>query len=254
MKKVMLVTVGTGRQGDVAHGIAFALRRERPDFVLFIGTEKSLSETLPLVLQETGLRAEQYETRNTQNENDVDRSALEYLGYVRQVLGKGYSPEEIVVDFTSGTKAMSAALVVAALAEEVGAVSYVSGERGEGGRVVSGTERINSFEPHLMLAEGKLRRAEEFFNIYQYAGCLKILAEVKSRSLLGEIRERADLLAGLAEAYQAWDHFDHRAGGEKLNQVSGHSLLLEWGLKRKVAKLPEAIREKYEDKRGGMGR
>lgn len=233
MKKAMLITVGIGKDGDVANGIAFAIRQGNPDFVLFIGTEKSLQVTLPLVFQQIELAEGQHESRTTANEDDVDRSAAEYIGYIREVKRKGYTSKEIVVDFTSGTKAMSAALVMAALAEEVGSISYVTGERGDGGRVISGTERLNALEPNLMLADGKLRRAADLFNTYQYRGCLAILDDLKHVQK-PEVVERVGLLSGLSEAYQAWDRFDHRTAMARLDGLTGHALLPAWGLKRKV--------------------
>lgn len=231
MKKALLVTVGTGQ--DVEDGIAFSVDKQRPDFVLFIVTGESLRDKLPLVLAKLKLAEEEYETRMTANENDVDLSVAEYVGYVQEVMRKGYAPAEIAVDFTSGTKAMSAALVVAALGEELGSMSYVHGRR-EGGRVISGTERLNALEPNLMLVDGKFRRAAELFNAHQYPGCLMVLEEVRGRTKEQGIRERADLLVGLAEGYRAWDWFDHGKALEGLDGVSREPLLSQWGLKKRV--------------------
>ncbi|HOF14641.1 MAG TPA: hypothetical protein PLN01_09985, partial [Spirochaetota bacterium] len=48
MKKVMFITVGTGRERtDIAQAIVESIRIQSPDFVVFYCTHKSSNETMP---------------------------------------------------------------------------------------------------------------------------------------------------------------------------------------------------------------
>ena len=232
MKKALLITVGTGP--TVSDGIAYAIRQQHPDFVLFMGTRRSLDLTLPSVLAATEYQEYCHETRETTDLNDVEKIALEYSGYIEELQSKGYAPEGMVTDFTSGTKAMSAGLVVAAVSREVGTISYVYGDRNEAGQVISGTERLMPAEPHQLLAEAQIRRAVELFNQYQYNSCLMFVDAVEARTKKPDVMERASLLRGLAEGYAAWDRFDHRASMSTLDSLTGHRLLPTWGLKKSL--------------------
>ena len=232
MKRAMLVTVGVGP--TVADGIAFAIRSAHPDFVLFLVTGESESRTLPGVVEKAGLGEGEYACRRILGENDVERCALDCAEAVQHLVRRKYAPEEIVADFTSGTKAMSAGLVAAGLEQEVGLLSYVHGKRGEGGRVMSGTERSESLAPNWLLARLDLRRAVDLFNAFRYDTCIDVLEGATRRTALPQIQEQAEALEGLAGAYRAWDRFDHKTALDILVGLTGAPNLAEWGLKKRV--------------------
>lgn len=233
MRKAMILAVGTG--STVAHGIARAIQDQSPECVLFVGTEESLEKTLPAVLENTALEEATYEIRTTQDPNDVERISLECVEHIKWLMQKGYRPQEIVADFTSGTKAMSAGLVVAALSMEIARVSYVHGERDENGRVISGTERVTALEPNRLLVERGMDRAIRLFNRYQFDGCLAMLSDVEGRIGVPEVVQQLTLLGRLAKAYSAWDRFDLKAAISHFSALERHPLLPTWGLKKRVA-------------------
>lgn len=229
MKRAMLVTVGVGP--TVSDGIAFSIRQAWPDFVLFLTTVESEVKTLAEVLKKTGLEEGAYECWPTSDENDIERCALDYAKAVRRLIRKGYDRRDIVADFTSGTKAMSAGLVAAGLEADIEMLSYVYGER-DAGRVVSGTERLMALSPTRLMSRRDFRKAVELFNDLRYDACLEVLEDVSGRTDLPELQAHAGLLRGLAEAYRAWDRFDYGLAMERLDGLTGNSLLPPWGLKR----------------------
>ena len=134
----MLVTVGV--VSTVSDAIAFVIRDKRPDFVVFLTTEQS-DETMSAVLEKLALSPEKYTRRRVSDEKDVEKCALDFRDAVRDLKTRGFDAQDLMADFTSGTKAMSEALVVAAVEESIGNLSYITGDHGEGGIVPSGTER-----------------------------------------------------------------------------------------------------------------
>ena len=241
MRKAMAITVGTGR--TVAHGITCAIQSQSPTFVLFIGTEESIKKTLPTVLENTGLEENQYEVRTTSYPNDVQRASLECVDHIKWLTQMGYTSKEIVVDFTSGTKAMSTGLVVAALTMEVARVSYVQGERDENGRVISGTERVTSLEPNRLVVKKRMDWAIQFFNCYQFDGCLAVLSDVEGRIGAPDVVEQLTLLTQLAKAYSAWDRFALKTAMEHFKGLEKYPLLPKWGLKKQVAQNNAALHQ-----------
>ena len=53
----------------------------------------------------------------------------------------GFSPEEIQLDFTSGTKAMSSGAVLSAIYNQCASIKYITGQR-KNGVVIDGTEKF----------------------------------------------------------------------------------------------------------------
>jgi hypothetical protein len=81
---------------------------------------------------------------------DVVRSlrlALEYHNPSQLFRKRGLRPEQVYVDYTRGTKAMSAAADYVAIDLELAGVSYITGDADERGQVITGTERLLSFRP-----------------------------------------------------------------------------------------------------------
>ena len=121
MKKAMLITVGTGE--GVAHGLSYSIKQQNPDYILFLATEDSEKNTIPEILKNS--KIENYHLIISKDINDIDNLYKEYEEEVNNVFRKGYKNNEIVVDFTSGTKAMSSALAIVGIFKNVGTVSYI---------------------------------------------------------------------------------------------------------------------------------
>lgn len=78
-------------------------------------------------------------------ENDLVACCAYYEDVFGRLCKAGYAPQDMVADFTRGTKVMGAALVLAAVRRGVGVLRYVAGERDSRGMVKSGAERVREF-------------------------------------------------------------------------------------------------------------
>ncbi len=132
---------------------------------------------------------------------------------VRLTLERGFAAESIIVDYTGGTKSMSAAVALAAVARGC-AYSYVSGtqrtKRGLG-IVVSGSEEVRTgLSPWTLFAVEERRRITALFDRYQFAGARLLCDELLERADVDHaVRLRVEAYRLLAEGYAEWDRFNH---------------------------------------------
>jgi CRISPR-associated protein (TIGR02710 family) len=217
----MFLTVGTGRdREDIARALVRSIRNYRPDRIWLLVTAKSRDETFPVMLRELG-GAPPAEMRLIQSEDDAEacwRAARLLIG---ERIAAGVPASDMVVDYTSGTKAMSAGLFAAAAFAGVETIAYVIGTRDAGGRVISGTERFYSLAPRVFFAERDLDLALRLVDAYQFEAAADLASGARA---VGDpdILARASGLQELARAYGTWDRFDHAAAFQLLDRLSGN--------------------------------
>lgn len=218
MARVMLVSLGTGP--SVEHGIAYSIRTHRPDRVIFFVTaesEATLQKVKELLTEQPSI--EQISISNGDNLDDIYQQACHKLRLLRG--------EEVFVDFTSGTKAMSAGLVAAAIAEEIRQLVYVSGTRSTDGRVISGTEQVITLRPAEILADQLKRQVIAFFNKKLFSAALKLVEQGLAEVHLPEHRRDLEELKVLCFTYQAWDWFNHLQAAEHFRNVN-REMIARW--------------------------
>ncbi len=143
-----------------------------------------MKKTLEAVLTKLSKKREEVLLKQFDEINDVEILYQEYSKYIDQILKKGYSPNEVVADYTSGTKSMSSALVSSAIAKEIGVLSYVYGLRDEQGRVISDTERLSQLSPNAIFTEQKIKLFKQLFNRYQFDSSFELLHSTTIHSIL----------------------------------------------------------------------
>jgi hypothetical protein len=194
MAKTMLITVGTGRERkDIAGAISLAIQRESPNRVIFLASPLSKEETLPLIEPEVLQNRECFVEENQQTD-DVEVLYLSYVTIIQRLIEEGCNAEDIVIDYTSGTKAMSAAIFAAGIATEVGSINYIAGKRDSTGRVIPGHERPMPIKPLALFAENKIKQAQELFNIYQFQAARALLLPLKKNLGDSSINRRISFL------------------------------------------------------------
>lgn len=234
-KKVLIMTVGTGANGaDIAHGLFFSIKDSNPNILILIGSAKSFETTLPHIknlIAEQEIDVELIE-KLIEEVNDLEFLHFKFSEIINQLLKQGYSLNKISVDYTSGTKAMSAALVSAAIENKVGSLSYVYGDRGEGGRVKSGTERRNSLSPNKFHSKNIFEKAIELFNNFRYINSIELLT---NHEFHPDFQEKAVLLTKLSKMFDAWDKFNFSAAFEISKSIVSEELKI-FNLKNKFEK------------------
>jgi CRISPR-associated protein (TIGR02710 family) len=152
---------------------------------------------------------------------------------VRSWLGRG-EEYRIVVDYTGGTKTMSAALALVAHRWKCG-FSYVGGtiRTKEGvGLVQSGTERVvATSNPWDELGYRGIEDACEAFDLGNYGPAADVANEWLRAVTDPRHKRTFATLKSLIEGYAAWDRFDHAAACTRLADVrkNGNDLYALFG-------------------------
>lgn len=208
MRKALVLNVGAGeREVD---GLLIALqgsvRNSNPDRLVLLASEATRANA-ERVKQELSL-AEHATTHILEDEFDYERIFLESMVILRALEGEGFTRTQIDVDFTSGTKAMSAGLALAAVAFGCEQLRYIAVERHDG-RPISGTERYIARNPAKIRAHQELRTSLRLFQEMQFGAARRIVTNVNDGLLDEHDRRLRQGVSALVNAYDAWDKFLH---------------------------------------------
>ena len=217
------MTVGTGD-------------RDRLDDTLYTPLLKSAAEgdwkkVVLLPSQETLLYAEELRGRIAQgapgievsirplpagHENNADR-AYSHFDCVLTELLQHDPPENVEADFTRGTKAMSAALVLAATRRTIPRLRYIEGVRDRRGMVEPGSEQVRGIRTTTVDGHRRLDLARALFARGDFAAVAHVLPEPHgplARLYPSDFVHTASAVRSAARFYAAWDRLDHAAAAE----------------------------------------
>lgn len=225
MSRLLLCTVGGSPEPVVA-----ALKQWRPSRVRFIHTPQTKADIEAKIVpkaREEGLDLDpgRYDLTELPDGQDL-ASCLDHLRRLApDVIGwsERGTDFEVVVDFTGGTKCMSAAISIQASRWPC-VFSYVGGrERTKDGVgiVVSGAEIIrHQTNPWDALGH---RAVEEFvvlFDQHAFLAAANLASETMRRVTLPSRKRELAVLEQLAKALDAWDRFDHATSKNLLDNVA----------------------------------
>jgi len=219
MKRALVISIGTGTRpseeaiDSLAGAIAFSILSSHPDKVFFVATKESVKDTLPRILQKASLR--DYETIEVKDPDNIREIYEELRPRLLEIRSQYTS---VVVDYTSGTKAMTGALVILGSLFEVDTLSYVAGKRA-GGVVVRGTEELQTVKPYFVTCDKRIMDATRFFDECRFDTTLAIFEDAERITANGEILNRVAPLKSAAFAYSAWDKFSHAEAFEFLKTI-----------------------------------
>ena len=219
MVKAMIITVG----GTFEPIVETIIRENhRPEFVCFFVSSDS-ANILGEVLKMVKKRGHDYGQEVVVTEDPQDlvicyRNALKCIDAVRS---NGYNQQQVLVDYTGGTKTMTAAVVLATIGKGFN-FSYVGGrDRTKDGLgvVKTGSEDFKEgVGPwHIFAVEEKWFLANHI-NSYRFNSALEVLKKLIER---GESVIRCGFLNSLkeiVEGYREWEAFRHGTALEKISR------------------------------------
>lgn len=206
MVQAMIISVG-----GTPEPVVKTLLEHRPGFVCFFGSEETIERVGEIkgLAREAGVevRNRNVIVRDPQDLVACYRDAQEAAARVDEA---GFEPEQVVVDYTGGTKTMSAALALATVGKGF-RFSYVGGrERTKQGLgvVVTGTEEIRTgVSPWRLFAVEEKRAFASLFNRHLFASAEEVLSRAARHD--AEEQELLGALVRLARGYRHWDAFRH---------------------------------------------
>ena len=234
-RRVLVATVGTGNLEDLENTLLVPMGKsiEEGDWVCTVLLPSQRTEEMAeLVQRSVGDRIVTIESLPAAGlENDADGCFGHFDSVLAKLIADGFSRERITVDFTRGTKAMSAALVLAAARHDIPFLRYIHGERDGRGIVQAGNEKIGKIRTARVTARRRLDGVMDLMRHGDFGAAIVLLpvADGPFSDLLPvELRQEAHALRAASEIYAAWDRLDYgsaleawRNGGADVAEAFG---------------------------------
>ena len=225
-KKALVLTVGTGNVDDIEQTLLVPMLKsvEDGEWARIVLLPSRTTEEFAQTLQEriSNPAVEISALPESGQENNADACFGHFDSVLDRLIGDGFEASDIVVDFTRGTKAMSAALVLAAIGRDIPVLRYIHSERrDERGMVIPGTEKIGQIKTNLATERRRLDQAERLMSLGDFGAVMELLPDLDGpfAGLFSErFRLQAEALRSAAHIYAAWDRLDYKAAVEASNR------------------------------------
>lgn len=232
--RILLLTVGTGNPKDLEGSLYTPLRKS-------IATG-DWARVVLLPSQETRIHAESLATKLTipvtietlpepNDENDVDRCFAHFDRTLAALKADGWTGANLVADFTRGTKAMSAALVLAGVRHDLTVLRYIEGEREGAGTIKAGTEHVRQIHPTMATARRRFDTARDLFRQGNFAAVLNLLPAPDPPPAAAWPQEFSPAIAAirpLAAFCAAWDRLNYKAAAQQIETLDVSGLPTDW--------------------------
>lgn len=213
-ENILFMTVGTGQKGkerSLAHGLLTSIEDLNLKKIIFITTNKS-EKTVEIIkemyYEENNSKLDDYELVTISNPDDFN----ECYNKINTKL-KDYMNNNVIFDYTSGTKTMAVTAVLIAILNHK-KLRFVSGTRGEDGVILSKTEEPKKQNPYMIYDKINLDKVKQLFNHNKFQTAKQVLSEV---ILLNDnIKET---YIQFLDAYDKWDKFQHEKISKDLLSV-----------------------------------
>ena len=219
------MTVGTGNNPDSEDGGFRLLARKLystitkiyPDHVVFFASDESRLTVsyIEELFKEDGdefIVDEDYRIVKLESIDDFNECFEIFEWTIWDFDFKDADDYNIIMDYTSGTKTMSAAMACCGLFYSKDLVSVI-GDRSTG-EVSPGTEHINFQNPYRIYDKFSIMRTRYNFNANRFMSCIDTLNCIIDTSDI-----HVDSFLSLCEAYLAWDHMDFEAAYGHMKNV-----------------------------------
>jgi CRISPR-associated protein (TIGR02710 family) len=219
MAKAFVQSVGTGTRPDqdITQPLLWHWRKSGAAYTVWIVSSES-RRNVERMVHILGLSPEAYRIHETPDPDDIEATYRACRAVLRALTHRGFPADDIEVDYTSGTKAMTSGLALAAVAHRCGTLSYIAGPRSSG-VVIGGAERLVPIEPRRIWADERLATATELCRVQRFDAARELLGGLHA-AWLGEYETRLkDVLIHVAESYGAWDRFEYARAAGGLDKV-----------------------------------
>lgn len=253
---VLFMTVGTGIDKDqeagfrkLAQKLYSTINKTYPNYVVFFASSVSKStikyiEDLFRRDNDEFIEGEDY-TIVTMDAIDDFNSCFEAFEVMLWDFDYRDDREyQIIMDYTSGTKTMSAAMACCGMFYNKDLIS-VGGDRSTG-EVSAGTEIINYQNLYKIYDKFALMRIRYNFNTNRFMPCLEVLGRIVDSAI------HKEALINLCRGYYFWDNMDFERAYEYLTKVNANDIPFEEihkGLKRNLNALGHIVHSRSENLR-----
>lgn len=215
--KVLFLIVGVGNNKDPEYPESYLrLLRKAIDFtdagnivLLPSGSSKENAERIKT----------EYKSSRTVSVHDLPEQGMEFdadkcyeffESLFRPRFREGFSAENFIIDFTHGTKAMSAALYAIGMRYRVSDFHYIRRNNDKDGNLIDG-ETVKNFDASYARGLSVLDQCKTLFKAWQFSAATALLSIEKPKKTLKQTFEHVKMLAGF---YSAWDRLDYKTAAE----------------------------------------
>ncbi|RMG37399.1 MAG: TIGR02710 family CRISPR-associated protein, partial [Planctomycetota bacterium] len=170
---------------------------------------------LPNIVTLAGLTPDRYRVVKIPNVDDLNTCYHEAVRAI-QDLRQRFPDARVIVDYTGGTKSMTAGLAAAAIDDGQCEIQVVTGARTNLEKVQDGTE----FARQLSIGDIYVRRQLElcrlFLQRFDYAAVVELLEDAARKHVSQRYLQTLEHWRLFALAFDAWDRFDHQSARDLL--------------------------------------
>ncbi len=243
MKSLFIATVGigTGPEADITKPLIKSIIEANPTFLLFFATPESETNAQKII-NELKRDSKNSKICVLKSKDDIEAIFKEMNDEIIKFWEQDYNPSETIVDYTTGTKPMSAALSLVATKFRCGRLKYISVKRGADRKVIEGSERTITFEPLGIFASYTIDNAVELIKRYRFESAIALLEPLPTGLLSDSEKLLADNLIKIARAYNYWDKFEHIKFAGQYKQIEfKHPFLKGFEVSDKTVELIHTI-------------
>ena len=207
--KYLIVSVGNSWEPIILN-----IRLFKPEKIMFLCTKDS-EHTLNQVIRYTQLLPDSYERcRVSPVKSDSCYQAIKrcYTEWGR--------PQNIAIDFTGGTKAMSTAAAMAGSFANIQVVYVGSTWNPKLRKPIPGSETLYKISsPWSVFGDLEMEKAFALFDQYAYSGAMDKIKEICKNMPDPVIRQQLEYAELLAQTYEEWDAFNFTKASNHINAL-----------------------------------
>jgi len=200
-----VLTVGTGKANELESSLYEPLRKSARagtyKRIVLLPSAVTAELARSFVLQMEGSGATVTVEPLPKGAEDDANDAYAHFDRVLENLLQDASSSDIVVDFTRGTKGMSAAAVLAAVRHGISQLCYITGRRDQRGMVRAGTERVRSISTSTVDRHRRLDLARNLTRSGDFRAAVELMS--------GDDDPQSRAVRRACTFYSAWDRLDY---------------------------------------------
>lgn len=210
MKTAFVATVGIGTEpeADIVPPLVKSIKDANPTFLWLVATKESRGNA-QRILKELNRDENNSKISELSSKENVSTIFKEISGILSNLIKRGFPQDNITVDYTTGTKAMSAGAVLAAIKYRCKNLKYIAVKRDEERKVIPGTEERLTIGPDEILASYNIDLAIRLIKEYRFDSAYRLLNKINEAHLSEREKGVWKNLIQVASAYDKWDKFDH---------------------------------------------
>jgi len=209
VQKILIISVG----GSI-DPVVSSIQKNRPDRIVFVcsddlNTTRGSYHQVPQILQQAGAADCCYEVVRIKEIDDPIVCYTESLRIIEREKEE-FAGANLIVDYTGGTKSMSAGLVAAAMDVPGVFLCVMKGLRADLRQVQAGTQRVRLSRTDATYVQRQERLLATLLRRYDYAAAKELIDQlIQTPDLPSEIESRLQRRVILCQAFDLWDKFDH---------------------------------------------